>query len=61
MKETRENLEKGITAINKLFDTNSFNILLEELNNYDKNVKKHYNEYIKTNEIWNKLKLQMKF
>ena len=61
IKQTREDLEKGITAVNKLFDTESFNVLLDELNNYDHNVRKHYNEYIKTNEVWNKLKSQMKF
>ena len=26
------------------------------LKEYDKNVEKHYKEYIKTNEIWNRLK-----
>lgn len=61
IKQTKEDLEKGIKAVNKLFNTESFNILLDELNNYDKNVKKHYNEYIRTNEVWNKLKTQMKF
>ena len=61
IKQTREDLEKGITAVNKLFDTESFNVLLDELNNYDHNVRKHYNEYIKINEVWNKLKSQMKF
>ena len=47
--------------MNKLFNTDSFNVLLEELNKYDKNVKKHYKEYLKTNEMWNKLKSQIKF
>ena len=61
IKQTKEDLEKGIKAVNKLFNTESFNILLDELNSYDKNVKKHYNEYIRTNEVWNKLKTQMKF
>ncbi len=61
IKRTREDLEKGIKAVNKLFNTQSFNVLLEDLDNYDKNVKKHYNEYVKTNEIWNKLKTQIKF
>ena len=56
MKETREKLEVGITEVNKLFETDSFNILLGDLAEYTKNVKKHYNEYIRTNEIWNELK-----
>ncbi len=54
--ETRKKLEEGIPEVNKLFDNSDFNILLKDLDKYDKNVKKHYNEYIKTNEIWNKLK-----
>ena len=54
--ETRKKLEEGIPEVNKLFDNSDFNILLKDLDKYDKNVKKQYNEYIKTNEIWNKLK-----
>lgn len=56
MKETYQKLEKGIPEVNKLFGNNEFDVLLEDLNTYDKNVKKHYKEYLKTNEIWNKLK-----
>ena len=56
IKKTRKMLEKGIPEVNKLFDNSNFNMLLKDLDEYDKNVKKHYNEYIKTNEIWNKLK-----
>ncbi len=54
--ETIENLKKGIPEVNKLFDNTDFNALLTDIQEYDKNVKKHYNEYNKTNEIWNKLK-----
>ena len=54
--ETRKELEEGIPEVNKLFDHSDFNMLLKDLDEYDRNVKKHYNEYIKTNEIWNKLK-----
>ena len=56
MDETIENLKKGIPEVNKLFDNTDFNALLTDIQEYDKNVKKHYNEYNKTNEIWNKLK-----
>ena len=56
MDETIENLKNGIPEINKLFDNTDFNALLTDIQEYDKNVKKHYNEYIKTNEIWNRLK-----
>ena len=56
IEETRKQLEKGIPEVNKLFENSDFNILLTDLDEYSKNVKKHYSEYIKTNEIWNKLK-----
>ena len=52
MAEIHRKLEAGIPEINKLFEGEDCNIL----NKYDKNVKKHYSEYLKTNEIWNKLK-----
>lgn len=51
-----ENLKSGVPEVNKLFDNFDFNILIEDLQNYNKNVKKHYKEYIRTNEIWNILK-----
>jgi len=56
MKETYQKLEAGIPEINKLFEGEDCNVLLEDLKQYDKNVKKHYEEYLKTNDIWNKLK-----
>ncbi len=57
MLEIHRKLEAGIPEINKLFEGADCNILLDDLNKYDKNVKKHYQEYLKTNEIWNKLKI----
>ena len=56
MKTTRKKLENGIPEVNKLFGINQFDVLLEDIDIYHKNVKKHYNEYLKTNEIWTKLK-----
>lgn len=56
IKENYEKLEKSIPEINKLFESNVFNLLLNDLEEYDKNVKKHYQDFIKTNEVWNKLK-----
>lgn len=56
MKENYEKLKAGIPEINKLFENKDCDILLKDLQKYDKDVKKHYNEYIKTNEIWDKLK-----
>ncbi len=56
MEATRRKLVEGISEVNKLFENSDFNMLLKDLDEYNKNVKKHYNEYIKTNEVWNKLK-----
>lgn len=56
MKSTYAKLEASIPEINKLFKDEDFSFLLQDLTKYDKNVKKHYNEYLKTNEVWNKLK-----
>ena len=51
-----EKLKKLIPKFNDIFNDNSFDELLTVLEQYDKNVEKHYNDYIKTNEIWNTLK-----
>ena len=56
IKEAIEKLEKSVPKINKLFESENFTDLVKDLKEYDKNVEKHYKEYIKTNEIWNKLK-----
>ena len=58
IKDVYEKLESSIPKMNELFNDNEFDYLLDELREYDKNVKKHYNEYLKTNEIWNILKKQ---
>lgn len=55
-----EKLKEGIPEINKLFGNDEFDILLEDLEQYNKNVKKHYNEYIRTNQIWDKVKYKFK-
>ena len=59
IQETYEKLKTGIIEVNKLFENEDCKVLLEDLTKYDKNVKKHYNEYLKTNEIWNKLKSEI--
>ena len=55
MKEVKSNLEQSIPKMNTIFPNCNFDILLEELYSYDENVRKHYNEYTKTTEIWNKI------
>lgn len=56
IEECKENLEKSIPKMNKLFKTCDFNCLLEELNKYNKEVENHYNEYIQTNKVWENIK-----
>ena len=56
MEKVKKQLETSIPEINKLFKDYDFNILIEDLEKYSKNVEKHYKEYLKTNEIWNRLK-----
>ena len=51
-----EKLEKSVPKINELFQSSNFSDLVKDLKEYDKNVEKHYEEYLKTNEIWNRLK-----
>lgn len=60
IKEARENLEKSIDKISTAFETCDFSCLLRELDDYDKNVKKHYKEYLETTEVWDRLKMKMK-
>lgn len=56
IKENHEKLLKSVPEINKLFGNDVFNVLISDLEQYDKDVKKHYHEFITTNEVWNKLK-----
>ncbi len=60
IKDIYEKLEKSIPEINKLFEVNSFSTLLEDFEQHAKNVKKHYQQFIKTNEVWEKLKNNFK-
>lgn len=49
-------LEECIPAMNNLFTNFDFNILLKELKEYSDRVELDYQEYLRTNDIWNKLK-----
>ncbi len=49
-------LKSCIPAMNEIFKEHDFNVLLEELIKYSDNVEKDYEEYLKTNEVWNRLK-----
>ena len=58
--ETRKNLEESTPKINTAFETCDFTCLLKELDDYDKNVKKHYKEFIRTTEVWDDLKKKIR-
>ena len=60
IKEAIEKLEKSVHKIDKLFESDSFIDLVKDLKEYDKKVEKHYEEYMRTNEIWNKIKDKLK-
>ena len=54
--EMYSKLEVSIPKINEIFKNSDFSCLIDELKSYDKDVQKHYKEYIRTNTIWNKIK-----
>ena len=53
---TYEGLKSSIPEINKLFNDNVFDTLILSLKEYDDKVEIHYEEFIKVNKIWDKLK-----
>ena len=55
-----EKLEKGSKKINQLFNNSDFSQLYNIMKEYDENVEEHYQEFLDTNEIWNKLKIEVK-
>ncbi len=57
---TKKNFEESIPKINTAFETCNFECLIPELEDYDKNVKKHYKEFIRTTEVWDDLKNKIK-
>lgn len=60
IEDSIENLEKSVDKLSEQFETCDFRSLISELKDYDKNVKKHYKEYIRTTEIWDDLKSKIK-
>ncbi len=49
-------LKSSCEKINHLFDNSDFTKLPTILEEYDEDVEEHYQEFLETNEIWNKLK-----
>ena len=54
--EMRENLKETVPKLNKVFADECFSELIKELEIYDRDVEKHYEEYKRTNEIWKSLR-----
>ena len=54
------NLENSVKEISTLYPDCDVTDLVNILNEYDSNVEKHYKEYKKTNEVWNKIKFNIK-
>jgi len=55
----KEKLKSSIEKINDIFPDSNFLGLVDELEKYDEQVQEHYNEYLKTNAVWNRIKAQI--
>ena len=53
-------LEYSVKEISTLYPDCDVTDLIDVLNEYDSNVEKHYEEYMKVNELWNKIKYDIK-
>ena len=53
--EMRENLTATLPKVCAFFGKEDFMNILEELEKYHKNVKKHYDQFIKTQDIWTRI------
>lgn len=51
-----EKLENSVPQMNKLFNNLNFEEIIEEFTKYNDKVEQHYQDYLRTNEIWNKIK-----
>ena len=54
-------LERTVPKLNAMFGDNSFSLLLDELRIYNQDVRQHFEEYKRTNEIWNTLKCNINY
>lgn len=55
IKEMRQQLEETLPKICEYFGRPDFIKVLDELEKYNKNVKKHYDEFIETQRVWAKI------
>ena len=56
----KEKLRNSSEKIDVLFENSDFTKLPEILEEYDNNVEQHYQDFLETNRIWNKLKLKVR-
>lgn len=54
--EVRNKLEKSIPQLDKLFLHNDLKEVLNSFDIWSEQVERHYDEYIRTNEVWNQIK-----
>jgi hypothetical protein len=55
IKEMREQLMETLPKVCAYFGLADFMTILAELNKYDRNVKKHFNDFRETQQIWGKI------
>jgi len=55
IKEMRDKLAATLPKICAYFGREDFMIVSKELDRYDKNVKKHYEQFLETQQIWTKI------
>lgn len=56
LKAVKKKLKRSIKKVDYLFENSDFEELVNELEEYDKKVEEHYQEYVQVNEIWNRLR-----
>ncbi len=56
----KEKLKNSIKKVNEMFPKQDFLCLVDELEKYDAQVQVHYREYLKTNDVWNRIKAKIK-
>ena len=54
-----DDLDKSVDSLSIQFETCDFRNIIPEFEVYDKTVKIHYEEYLRVNEIWDKLKFNI--
>lgn len=60
MDKARSNLENSVKEMSTTFPNCDLMDLVEILNEFGSNVEKHYEEYQQVNEIWNKIKYEIR-